>query len=77
MAKKPDDDVTVLESTPDDQEIVVKAAGEGDQGEPEPMVIRMPVDIRNMSLTVIAAIATVLFLQYAQAVLIPVVLAPR
>ena len=74
MAKKPDDNVTVLESTPDDQEIVVKASGEGDQGEPEPMVIRMPVDIRNVSLTVIAAIATVLFLQYAQAVLIPVVL---
>ena len=74
MAKKPDDNVTVLESTPDDQEIVVKAAGEGDQGEPEPMVIRMPVDIRNVSLTVIAAIATVLFLQYAQAVLIPIVL---
>jgi predicted PurR-regulated permease PerM len=74
MAKKPGDNVTVLESTPDDQEIVVKASGEGDQGEPEPMVIRMPVDIRNVSLTVIAAIATVLFLQYAQAVLIPVVL---
>ncbi|HXW05436.1 MAG TPA: AI-2E family transporter [Vicinamibacterales bacterium] len=43
-------------------------------GDRDPLVIRMPVDIRSAGLTVIAAIALVLFLQYAQAVLIPVVL---
>lgn len=42
--------------------------------ESAPMVIRMPVDIRNAALTVIAAIAGVLFLQYAQEVVIPVIL---
>lgn len=74
MAKKADNKVTVLEAVPDDEDIVVKPAGEGEQGEPEPMVIRMPVDIRNVSLTVLATVALVLFLQYAQAVIIPVVL---
>jgi predicted PurR-regulated permease PerM len=74
MAKKADDKVTVLETAPDDEDIVVKPSGECEQGEPEPMVIRMPVEIRNVSLTVLATVALVLFLQYAQAVLIPVVL---
>jgi predicted PurR-regulated permease PerM len=74
MAKKADDKVTVLETASDDEDIVVKPSEEGEQGEPEPMVIRMPVDIRNVSLTVLATVALVLFLQYAQAVLIPVVL---
>jgi predicted PurR-regulated permease PerM len=72
--KKEDDEVTVLESKEPEADIVVRSPGEGEDGEPEPMVIRMPVDVRNVALTVIAAIALVLFLQYAQAVLIPVVL---
>jgi predicted PurR-regulated permease PerM len=42
--------------------------------EPAPVGIRMPVDIRNAALTVIAGIACVLFLQYAQDVVIPVIL---
>jgi predicted PurR-regulated permease PerM len=41
---------------------------------PEPLAIRMPVDVRSVTLTTIAAVAVIYFLQYAQAVLIPVVL---
>jgi predicted PurR-regulated permease PerM len=36
--------------------------------------VRMPVDVRSVSLTVLAAIAVVLMLQYAQAMVIPIVL---
>ena len=36
--------------------------------------VRMPVDIRSVALTVLAAIAVVLMLQYAQAMIIPIVL---
>jgi len=57
----------------DDDEILVQPPDPGN-GEPEPIVIRMPVDVRNIALTVIATLGFVLFLQYAQAVLIPVVL---
>lgn len=42
--------------------------------EPEPLAIRTPVNVRSVALTTIAAVAAVYFLQYAQAVLIPVVL---
>jgi predicted PurR-regulated permease PerM len=42
--------------------------------ETQPVLIRMPVDIRSLSLTVIAGIAFILFLQYSASVLIPVVL---
>jgi predicted PurR-regulated permease PerM len=41
----------------------------------EPMTIRMPVDIRSTALTVLAGLAIVLVLQYAQAMIIPIVLA--
>jgi predicted PurR-regulated permease PerM len=40
----------------------------------EPLAIRMPVDIRSAALTVLAALAIVLVLQYAQAMIIPIVL---
>ena len=63
---------TVLDTHDD---IVVQAPTEGGATESDPLVIRMPVDIRNLALSVIAVILAVLFLQYAQAVLIPVVLA--
>ncbi len=62
---------TVMPS--DDEEIVVQQPSEGN-GETEPIVIRMPVDIRNVALTVIAGIGLVLFLQYAEPVVVPVVL---
>ncbi|MGH9141611.1 MAG: AI-2E family transporter, partial [Vicinamibacterales bacterium] len=41
----------------------------------EPLAIRMPVDIRSAALTVLAGLAIVLVLQYAQAMIIPIVLA--
>ncbi len=41
---------------------------------PEPVVVRTPVDINSLALTVIAVLAVILVLQYAQAVLIPIVL---
>jgi predicted PurR-regulated permease PerM len=40
----------------------------------EPLVIRMPVDVRSLALTVIAVVAVIYLLQYAQALLIPIVL---
>ena len=44
------------------------------ESETEP-AIRMPVDIRSAALTVLAALAVILVLQYAQAMIIPIVLA--
>ena len=51
---------------------VVQAEGEG---EADPIVIRMPVDVRSIAITTIAALGVVLVLQLAESVLIPVVLA--
>lgn len=65
---------TVLRSDPSETDVVVSPNRENEQGETEPIVIRMPVDIRSVALTVIAAIGLVLFLQYTQSVLIPIVL---
>ena len=42
--------------------------------EGEPVVIRMPVDIRSVTLTVIAVLGGILMLQYAKPVFIPVIL---
>ena len=44
------------------------------EGEPAPLLIRMPVDVRSLALTVIAVVAAIYLLQYAQALLIPIVL---
>ncbi len=49
-------------------------AAAGANGEPEYGVMRVPVDVRSVSLTIIAALALVLGLQYAEPVLVPVVL---
>jgi predicted PurR-regulated permease PerM len=62
----------VLEQT-DDEILVQPPASEGN-GEPDPIVIRMPVDVRSVALSIIAGVGLVLFLQYAQAVLIPIIL---
>jgi predicted PurR-regulated permease PerM len=43
--------------------------------EPEPITIRAPVNIRSAALTAILVLAVVIILQYAQQVLIPIVLA--
>ena len=40
----------------------------------EPLALRMPVDIRSVALTVLTGLAIVLALQYAQAMIIPIVL---
>lgn len=55
-----------------DREVVVTPGAPAD--EQKPLVIRMPVHVSNLALTVLAALAAVVMLQYAQSVLIPVVL---
>ena len=55
-----------------DQNVVVRP--ETPAADQEPVVIRMPVDVRSLALTVIAAFGAVLMLQYAQSVLIPIVI---
>jgi predicted PurR-regulated permease PerM len=40
-----------------------------------PLLIRMPVDVRSIAITTIAVLGTILMLQYARPVLIPIVLA--
>lgn len=47
---------------------------EADTQEVAPLVIRMPVDIRSVTLTVITVLAGILMLQYAKPVFIPVIL---
>ncbi|HEX5473581.1 MAG TPA: AI-2E family transporter [Vicinamibacterales bacterium] len=47
----------------------------GAPDEPAPLVIQMPVDVRSAALSVLAAVAIVLLLQYAQSVFIPIVIA--
>ena len=42
--------------------------------EPERVLLHMPVDIRNMSLVVLAVLASVFVLHWAKAVFIPVML---
>lgn len=64
-----EDQKAVLPSSP--PEVVVEAPG----GAPEPILIRMPIDVRGLTLSVLALIGGILMLKYAQAVLIPVVVA--
>lgn len=45
-----------------------------DPHSPDALSARMPVDVRSVSMTVIAVIGVVLMLQYAQSVIIPIVL---
>jgi predicted PurR-regulated permease PerM len=42
--------------------------------EAHPLIIQMPVDVRSLTITVIAVIGTILMLQYAKPVLIPIVI---
>jgi predicted PurR-regulated permease PerM len=69
-----DADKTVMPADDAADAIVVQQPQDNGRGNSEPLVIRMPVDIRNVALTAIATVLFVLFLQYAQAALIPVVL---
>ena len=43
--------------------------------EPLPLTLVMPIDVRSTSLAVLALIAAIVFLHWAQAVLIPIVFA--
>jgi predicted PurR-regulated permease PerM len=54
--------------------LIKKPDPEPSKTEPEPLVVRMPVDIRSAALTVLAAVALVAALHYAEGVIIPLVL---
>ena len=47
---------------------------DGEGAPSDPIAIRMPVDVRSLSLSIIAGVAAIIALQYAQSVLIPVIL---
>ena len=58
-----------------DQETDADEAGQEPKTEEvRPVVIEMPVDVRSLTITVIAVIGTILMLQYAKPVLIPIVI---
>jgi predicted PurR-regulated permease PerM len=48
--------------------------GNGDVADVAPVEAKAPVDVRSLALTIVAVIAALLLLQYAQTVIIPVVL---
>jgi predicted PurR-regulated permease PerM len=49
-------------------------AGEGSAAEAAPGSIHVPIDVRSVALTIIAALALILVLRFAQAMIIPIVL---
>ena len=61
------------ESKPVDSEATTVYKADTEEG--RPLVIRMPVDVRSVAISTIAVLGTILMLQYAKPVLIPVVLA--
>jgi predicted PurR-regulated permease PerM len=63
-------DTPVIPSKP--SEVVVETPPDANG---ESFLVRMPVDVRSIALTVLAATAAIVMLQYAQQVLIPVVVA--
>jgi predicted PurR-regulated permease PerM len=57
--------------------VTLKAVGSAPSAAPPPSeapAAQVPIDVRNVALTVLAVLAIVLVLQYAQAVIIPIVL---
>jgi predicted PurR-regulated permease PerM len=56
---------------PDDEQTTVYPSDD----EQQPILIRMPVDVRNLALSVIAVLAAIAALRWAEPVLIPIVLA--
>jgi len=52
----------------------VRPVEDAESQKPEPLVVQTPIDIRSVSITVLAVVAVVLMLQYAQSVIIPIVL---
>jgi predicted PurR-regulated permease PerM len=72
--KKPD---SAVEAEPKERTAETAGASGPDRPLPDggdPVVVQRPVDVRNVSLSIVAALALILVLQYAQSVLIPVVL---
>ena len=70
---------TIRSMSDDDQKAVLPSAApevviEAPAGAPEPILIRMPVDVRGLSLSILAVLAAIVMLRYSQAVLIPIVL---
>jgi len=65
----------VIDNRSDDPSVGGGPAGDENPQTEESSTIRAPVDIRSAALTVMAGLAIVLALQYAQAVIIPIVLA--
>ncbi|CAN5699523.1 AI-2E family transporter [soil metagenome] len=61
------------ESKPVDSEATTVYKADAEEG--GPLVIRMPVDVRSVAISTIAVLGTILMLQYARPVLIPIVLA--
>lgn len=59
------------QASADDEPTVLPA----EDSEAEPVVIRMPVDVRSVALTTLAILSTILVLRWAEPVLIPIVLA--
>jgi predicted PurR-regulated permease PerM len=60
--------------TEEPAERVVRAASPAVPGDPEQLHVRVPVDIRSMSLVVLAGLACLVVLHWAKAVFIPVML---
>jgi len=58
------------EDGPDDE----PGVGDTEPDDSQPLVIQTPVDVRSLTITVIAVIGTILMLQYARPVLIPIVI---
>jgi predicted PurR-regulated permease PerM len=56
------------------EEPVKPEARSASEAEPEPVTTAGPIDVRSAALTVLAVLATILVLQYAQAMIIPIVL---
>ena len=60
---------------PDESKPSLSSDDRNDGDEAAPLIIRMPVDVRSLSLTVIAVVALLLLLRQAAAVMIPIVFA--
>ena len=54
--------------------VTLESEKEAPEDKPDPLVIRMPVDVRSLSLSILGGLALLLAMQYAQSVLIPIVL---
>ena len=57
---------------PDDEDDAI--AAESEKPTPERLLLHMPVDVRSLSLVVIAVIASIFALQWAKAIIVPILL---